>query len=82
MFRWAYQIIIVLMIALIRFYRLALSSVLLPRCRFAPTCSEYAIDALKHHGIKGVFLTTKRILRCHPFHRGGYDPVPPTNKIN
>ncbi|MCJ7645763.1 membrane protein insertion efficiency factor YidD, partial [bacterium] len=45
-------------------------------CRFYPTCSEYTIQALKKHGIaKGTFLGTKRLLKCHPFHPGGYDPL-------
>lgn len=47
-------------------------------CRYQPTCSHYAIDALQKHGaIKGTWLTTKRILRCHPWAKGGHDPVPP-----
>ena len=46
-------------------------------CRFTPTCSEYMIDALNKYGVlKGLFLGIKRILRCHPFHKGGFDPVP------
>ena len=50
-------------------------------CRFEPTCSHYAIDALETHGtIKGLFLASKRILRCNPFSKGGYDPVPPKKK--
>ncbi len=48
-----------------------------PSCIFVPTCSEYAIQALNKYGFfKGIFLTTKRILRCNPFSKGGYDPVP------
>ncbi|MGB9377339.1 MAG: membrane protein insertion efficiency factor YidD [Mycobacteriales bacterium] len=49
-----------------------------PRCRFAPTCSSYAVTALRTHGaFVGLLLTVWRVLRCHPFHPGGYDPVPP-----
>lgn len=48
-----------------------------PSCIYTPTCSSYAIEALEKHGvIKGLYLTARRILRCHPFHKGGYDPVP------
>ncbi len=48
-----------------------------PSCIYTPTCSSYAIDALEKYGaLKGTYLTVRRILRCHPFHKGGYDPVP------
>jgi putative membrane protein insertion efficiency factor len=61
----------------IRLYQILLSPVLGPACRFEPTCSEYAYQAISTHGvIKGGWLSIKRILRCHPFHAGGYDPVP------
>lgn len=61
----------------IYFYRWAISPMLGPSCRFTPTCSQYAIDALKKHGpIKGLYLTIKRILKCHPWGGSGYDPVP------
>ncbi|MBA2316545.1 MAG: membrane protein insertion efficiency factor YidD [Euzebyales bacterium] len=50
-----------------------------PRCRFAPTCSEYALDALREHGaLRGSWLTVRRLARCHPFHAGGLDYVPPS----
>ncbi len=66
-----------LLIQLIRGYRLLISPLFPPTCRFQPTCSNYAIIAIKRFGvIKGSFLAVKRILRCHPFHPGGYDPVP------
>ena len=67
-----------LFIALIRMYRKILSPYLGPgKCRFHPTCSSYAIDALQAHGtLRGTWLVLRRILRCHPFHKGGYDPVP------
>ena len=59
------------------FYRFAISPLIPPRCRYTPTCSQYAIDAVKKHGaLKGVWLATKRILKCHPWGGSGYDPVP------
>ena len=62
---------------LINFYQHYISPLYPPRCRFFPSCSSYAKEALEVHGTaKGVFLSIKRILRCHPFCRGGYDPVP------
>ncbi|MGK0673771.1 MAG: membrane protein insertion efficiency factor YidD [Halothiobacillaceae bacterium] len=65
------------LIALIKVYRLLLSPFLGHHCRFTPTCSCYAIDALQHHGtLRGSWLIVKRLLRCHPFSPGGYDPVP------
>ncbi|ELS00451.1 hypothetical protein Xen7305DRAFT_00001520 [Xenococcus sp. PCC 7305] len=66
-----------LLIQLIRGYRLLISPLFPPTCRFQPTCSNYAITAIEKFGVfKGSFLAAKRILRCHPFHPGGYDPVP------
>jgi putative membrane protein insertion efficiency factor len=66
---------------LIRGYQLAISPLLGPRCRFYPSCSEYALEALAVHGFfKGLRLTLTRILRCHPWHPGGLDPVPPLSK--
>jgi putative membrane protein insertion efficiency factor len=62
---------------LIRAYQLALSPLLGPRCRFYPSCSHYAIEAIESHGaLRGSWLSAKRICRCHPFHPGGFDPVP------
>ena len=67
-----------LCILLIRFYRCVVSPLFPPCCRFQPTCSMYAISALQIHGFfKGSLLTVWRILRCNPFSKGGYDPVPP-----
>ncbi len=65
-----------LALVLIRLYQLTLSQVLLPSCRFAPTCSEYTYEAISRFGIfKGVWLGARRISRCHPFNKGGYDPI-------
>ncbi|MBS1731565.1 MAG: membrane protein insertion efficiency factor YidD [Bacteroidetes bacterium] len=64
-------------IFLIRIYQLILSPVLGPKCRFTPTCSQYAMEALKKYGLfKGFWLSLKRISRCHPAGGSGYDPVP------
>ena len=65
----------------IYFYRACISPLKPPTCRFVPTCSEYAIEALEKHGvIKGSLLAVYRILRCNPFSKGGYDPVPEVRK--
>jgi putative membrane protein insertion efficiency factor len=65
------------LLAIIHVYRYAISPFLGPRCRFHPSCSAYAAESLTRYGLlKGLWLTTKRILRCHPFHPGGHDPVP------
>jgi uncharacterized protein len=66
-----------LLIKFLRFYKLAISPFLPPMCRFHPTCSEYAGEAIGKYGaIKGIWMATKRLLRCQPFCQGGYDPVP------
>jgi uncharacterized protein len=65
------------LLAIVRFYRTLISPLYPPCCRFHPTCSQYAIEAIDRFGPwRGSWLATKRILRCHPFHPGGYDPVP------
>lgn len=61
----------------IRFYQKAISPLKPPSCRFYPTCSQYGLEAIERFGVlKGGMLTLKRISKCHPFHPGGYDPVP------
>ena len=66
-----------LLLFVIRFYRGFLSPLKPPSCRFVPTCSEYALLAVEKYGaFRGGWLAFRRILRCHPFHKGGYDPVP------
>lgn len=61
----------------IKFYKCAVSPMLPPSCRYTPTCSQYALEALKKYGaLKGTWLTIKRIARCHPWGGQGYDPVP------
>lgn len=72
-------------IGVFRFYQKAISPLTPPSCRFYPTCSHYGVEALEKHGaIKGLYLTVRRISKCHPFHEGGIDPVPDTwpNKNN
>ncbi|MDE2182698.1 MAG: membrane protein insertion efficiency factor YidD [Alphaproteobacteria bacterium] len=76
------QAIIAILVAPIQAYRLLLSPMLPPSCRFTPTCSQYAIEALRMHGpLKGLFLAARRLSRCHPLTwlggSHGYDPVPP-----
>ncbi|WP_425484394.1 membrane protein insertion efficiency factor YidD [Desulfoluna butyratoxydans] len=64
-------------VGLIKAYQYLISPLIGPRCRFYPTCSAYAIEAYERYGIlKGSFLAVKRILKCHPFHPGGFDPLP------
>ncbi|MBV8855999.1 MAG: membrane protein insertion efficiency factor YidD [Acidobacteria bacterium] len=62
--------------SLLRFYKAFISPLLPPSCRFVPTCSEYAREAIERYGaLRGSWMGVRRILRCHPFHPGGYDPV-------
>lgn len=66
-----------LVVAAINLYRTAISPNLRPSCRYLPTCSEYAAVAIERHGVpRGCYLALRRLARCHPFHAGGYDPVP------
>lgn len=67
-----------IVIGLIRVYQLLISPLLGPRCRFTPSCSNYAIEAIRRFGMRGVWLAIRRLVKCHPFHPGGYDPVPGT----
>jgi putative membrane protein insertion efficiency factor len=70
-------------LSLIALYRLGISPLLGPRCRFYPSCSEYGAQALERFGLmKGLWLTIRRLGRCHPFHAGGHDPVPETATVS
>lgn len=75
--QWSFEIAMRWMIlSLIRVYRLCLSPLLPPACRFTPTCSEYALEAIGKYGImRGGWMSLRRLLRCHPLHPGGFDPV-------
>ncbi|MSQ00247.1 MAG: membrane protein insertion efficiency factor YidD [Methylotenera sp.] len=64
-------------IGIIKLYQIAISPMLGANCRFTPTCSAYAVEAIQIHGVmRGTWLFIKRVVRCHPYHRGGFDPVP------
>jgi uncharacterized protein len=66
-----------LAVGVVRGYQLAISPFLPPSCRYLPTCSDYCIEAIERHGVlRGGWLAVRRIGRCHPFHAGGFDPVP------
>ena len=70
------------LIALVKVYRIAISPLIGPHCRFHPTCSAYAIGALRRFGpLHGSWLAARRLARCHPWHPGGYDPVPPRSAV-
>lgn len=67
----------VIVLWLIRFYQRFISPLFPPACRFMPTCSQYSFEAISRYGVfKGGWLSVRRLARCHPFHPGGYDPVP------
>jgi putative membrane protein insertion efficiency factor len=69
-----------LLTLLLRFYQLAISPMLGPRCRFYPSCSNYALEAIRLHGAaRGGWLAARRVCRCHPWNPGGFDPVPAKN---
>jgi uncharacterized protein len=75
--RFAKRVLAGLMVGVVRFYQAAIRPWLPPACRFQPSCSNYALEAIQVHGpLTGGFLAGKRICRCHPFHPGGFDPVP------
>ena len=64
------------LIYLLRGYQVLISPLLPSACRFTPTCSEYALEAVRQYGaLRGIYMAARRLLRCHPFHPGGYDPV-------
>jgi len=63
------------MISLIKLYRYFISPMLPPACRFTPSCSEYALEAVETHGLRGIMMAMKRIMRCHPWGASGFDPV-------
>lgn len=66
-----------IVMAFIKFYQKYISPLTPPSCRFYPTCSHYGLEAVEKHGaVKGIWLAILRILKCHPFHKGGFDPVP------
>ncbi len=70
-------LIVELLLLPVHFYRMCISPLFPPSCRYVPTCSQYAIEALRRHGpFKGTWLTIRRICRCHPWGGSGYDPVP------
>jgi uncharacterized protein len=70
-----------MLIGAIRIYKTCVSPVMPPRCRFDPSCSTYAVEALREHGLgRGLWLTVRRLLRCQPFARSGFDPVPAKSK--
>lgn len=72
--KWLFSLPLIL---LVQFYRYCISPFTPPTCRFTPTCSQYAIEALRKHGpLKGLWLTLRRLARCHPWGGSGYDPVP------
>jgi len=78
---WVVTMIGKLVLLLVRLYQICISPVLPPRCIHMPTCSEYMMVAIQRHGVwRGLWLGLKRVLRCHPFSHGGYDPVP--GKVN
>ena len=75
--RWIMSLPKRILLFLFGFYRVAISPMHRPCCRYIPTCSQYAVEAVQKYGaLKGGFLALRRVLRCNPFSKGGYDPVP------
>ncbi len=71
-----------ILMGIIKFYQKAISPLTPPSCRFYPTCSHYGIEAIDKHGaLKGSWLAVRRISKCHPFHAGGFDPVPEKESV-
>jgi uncharacterized protein len=80
---WVSRLLAWPLIALIRLYQLLISPLLTPSCRFYPSCSAYAHESLRRHGlIHGGYLSGRRIVRCHPGHPGGVDPVPDERRVS
>lgn len=78
---WLHFAVILPFIGLIRIYQWCISPMLGPHCRFEPSCSHYSVEALQRHGLaRGTLLTLNRVRKCHPWHQGGCDPVPPISK--
>ena len=74
---WLRQLMLLPLLGLVKFYQMAISPYKMASCRFSPTCSQYALEALQKHGpVMGLFLALQRIIRCHPWGGSGYDPVP------
>ena len=77
LWRLVLKVLVMVLILPIRFYQRCISPLTPPACRFTPTCSQYAVEAIRKHGpFKGFWLAVKRISRCHPWGGSGYDPVP------
>ena len=75
--------LVILVVQLLRGYKWILSPLLPPACRYVPTCSEYAMEAVERYGIlRGGWMATRRVLRCHPFVQGGFDPVGHGQKVS
>lgn len=78
---WPGRLAVATLVGVLQFYRRVVSPLMGPHCRFAPSCSSYAVTALRRHGaLRGSWLTLRRLARCHPFHPGGHDPVPPVRQ--
>ncbi|MFP5346664.1 MAG: membrane protein insertion efficiency factor YidD [Actinomycetes bacterium] len=80
-FSWVGRVPAYVLIGVVRAYQLLVSPLLGPTCRFYPSCSAYAVEALRRHGaVRGLWLTVRRLARCHPWNPGGVDPVPPARR--